>query len=338
MASEVDITGVYTLADLAKMIDPSGGSLLFCAEVLARENPIVKEVPTLEANQLVTHVGSRTNALPTVGFRAINAGVAKTAHKETPITEPMALMEAMSQVDVELTKIGPGSPEQVRQRIDEAHIEAMAQKLAYEIFYGNLGTDPLGFNGLATRFNSLTTYPNGDSTWYYNVISNGGSGSDTTSIWLAEWGVNKAHLIYPKGTKAGIEIEDLGKQLVDDGTSSSKSFTAYVTDFKWRCGIFIQDERCIQRICNIKTTGTDNIFNEDKIIEAINRLPKRGMWPMTRLYVNRTIATQMWIRLKDKNNMNFNTIKDAFGNPVLTFGNIPIQVCDAITNAETAIS
>lgn len=330
--AEVDIGGVYTLVDLAKMLAPGDGSFLFCAETLARKNPIVREVPMLEANQLLTHVGNRYLSLPTVGFRAINKGVAKTTHKETQITEPMALLETMSQVDVELTRLGPGSPEQVRARIDAAHMEAMAQKLAYTIFYGNLVTDPLSFNGLTTRFNSLSTYPNGDSTWYLNVQGAGGSGGDTTSIWAIEWGVNKAHLIYPKGTQAGIQIKFLGEQLVSDGTNQ---FIAYVTDMAWRCGIFINDERCLQRIANIEVAGETNIFNEDMLIRALNRLPDLGENPMTRIYCNRTIRTQMDIRVKDKNNVNYTSNADAFGKPMLFFRGVPVVVCDALINTES---
>lgn len=335
--TEVNIGGFYTLADLARMMAPGDASFLFCAETLARENPIVREVPTLEANQLLTHIGNRQLSLPTVGFRGINQGISTTTHKEQQITEPMALMEAMSQVDVELTRLGPGSPEQVRQRIDAAHMEAMAQKLATTIFYGNLGDDELSFNGLATRFSSLSTYPNGDSSWYYNVVNAGGSGGDTTSIYMVEWGPNKAHLIYPKGTQAGLEVKFLGEQLVYDTTAAnSTKFIAYVTDLKWRCGLFIGDERCVQRLANIEVSGATNIFNEDDLITLINRLPKRGLDPMTRIYCNRNIATQMWIRLKDKGNMFYTSSRDAFGKPVLEFGTIPIVVCDAITSAETA--
>ena len=335
--SEVNLGGVYTLVELAKMIAPGDNSFLFCAQVLSRANPIVREVPIVEANQLLTHVGNRTLSLPTVNFRAINQGVAPTAHREEQITEPMALMEAMSQVDVEATKLGPGSDKQVRQRMDEAHIEAMTQKLAYTIFYGSLADDPLSFNGLATRFNSSTVYPNNDSSWYYNVKLGGGSGDDTTSIWVIEWGLNKAHLLYPKGTKAGIEIKFLGEQLVTDAGGTNK-FLAYVTDFKWRCGLFINDERCVQRIANIESSGTDHTFSDDDLITMINRTPRMGEDPMTRIYVNRTIRTQMDIMVKDKSNINYTVDKDPFGKPMLFFRGIPVVVCDAIVDTETAIS
>jgi len=335
--SEVNIGGVYTLIDLAKMLDPNNGRLNFVAQVLARKNPIVREVPIMEANQILTHVGNRTSQLPTVYKRAINDGVLKSAHKEVPVTAPMSLFETMSQIDEEILRLAGGNAEGVRQRKDAAFIEAMAQSVADEIIYGSVGDDVLGFNGLATMFNSSTTYPNGDSTWYYNVQLAGGKGSDTTSIWAVEWGPEKAHLIYPKGTQAGLEINDLGKQLVS-GVTASTQFVAYVTQFKWRCGLYIQDERCVQRIANIESTGSSNTFDDDDLITALNRLPDMGENPSTRIYVNRTIRTQMDIKVKDKNNVNYMSVADAFGKPVLSFRGVPVQVCDGILNTETAIS
>lgn len=333
---ETNIGGVYTLVDLVKMLNPNDGRLLFVAQTLARKNPIVREVPILEANQILAHVGSRQNSLPTVQKRAINDGVPKSTHKEIPVTAPMSLFETMSQIDEELLRLAGANAAAFRERKDAAFIEAMAQAVADEIFFGSLADDVLGLNGLATMFNSLSTYPNGDATWFYNVLSGGGSGG-CTSIYAIEWGPEKAHLIYPKGTQAGIEINDLGKQLVS-GVTASTQFVAYVTQFKWRCGLYVQDERCVQRIANIERTGATNIFDDDQLIQALNQLPDMGENPATRIYCNRQIRTQMDIRVKDKNNVNYNNVTDAFGKPVMYFRGVPVQVCDALNTAEDDVT
>jgi len=247
----------------------------------------------------------------------------------------MSLFETMSKIDEELLRLAGANAAAVRQRKDARFIEAMSQAVADELIYGSIGDDKLGFNGLMTLFNSLTVYPNGDSSWYYNVIDGGGS-SSCTSIWIIEWGADKVHLIYPKGTQAGIEINDLGKQLVS-GYTGSTQYVAYVTQFKWRCGLYVGDERCVQRISSLATSGTSNIFDDDDLITMINRLPGMGEDPMTTIYCNRTIRTQMDIRLKDKNNVNYYADKDAFGKPVLYFRGIPVHVCDAILNSESAL-
>src|SRR5574343_711103 len=328
--AENNIGSIYTLVDIVK---DSSLNITEFANVLARKNPIVREAPMMEANQALTHIGSKSSSLPTVQKRALNDGVPKSTHKEVPVTAPMSLFEAMSQVDEELLRLAGANAPQFRARKDSAFAEAMTKDVADEIFYGSIASDVLGFNGFATLFNSSTVRPNGDSTWPYNVLLNGGSGSDGTSIYIVEWGMDKCHLIYPKGTVGGLEYVDLGKQLVT-GITASTQFVAYVSQFKWRCGLFVADDRCVQRIANIELSGADNIFDEDKIIEALGNLPDEGENPNTRIYVNRTIKTQMRIRLKDKNNVHF-TPESAWGQKVLSFDGIPVVTCDAITTETT---
>jgi hypothetical protein len=339
MATEVNIGSYYTLVDLMKTGFADNGRAIFVAQTLARKNPIVKEVPIIEANQALSHVGGRQLALPTVGKRAINEGVVIAAHKEVPVTAPMSLFETASQIDIELLKLAGGGPaaDVLRQRKDAAFIEAMAQAVADEIINGSIGDDALGFNGLATMFNSSTTYPNGESTWFYNVQLAGGSSSALASIYVCEWGVDKMHLIYPKNTMGGLEITDRGEQWVA-GSAATKKFWAKVTQFVWRCGLFVADERCCQRIANIEKSGNDYLFDENLLITALNRLPDSGENPATRIYVNRTVKTQMEIRVKDKNNMFVTNFADAFGVPVLRFRGVPVQVLDTLNTDETAIS
>lgn len=337
MATEVNIGSYYTLVDLMKTGHADNGRAIFVAETLARKNPIVKEAPMIEANQTLTHVGGRQLALPTVGKRAINEGVVIAAHKEVPVTAPMSLFETASQIDLELLRLAGSNADVLRQRKDAAFIEAMAQAVADEIINGSIGDDALGFNGLAKMFGVSTDYPNGDSTWFYNVQLAGGSGTDLASIYVCEWGEDKMHLIYPKNTMGGLEIVDRGEQWVA-GSAATKKFWAKVTQFMWRCGLFVADERCCQRIANIEKSGTDYIFDEDLLIIALNRLPDSGENPATRIYVNRTIKTQMEIRVKDKNNMFITNFPDAFGVPVVRFRGVPVQVLDTLNTDETAIS
>jgi len=334
--TERNLGAVYTLVDVLRMMDPNNERLLFVGDVLARRTPMLQDAPIMEANQALTHIGTRDIQLPTVGKRAINDGVIYAAHKETPITAPMSLFETFSRVDEEILRLAGKNASAVRQRKDRKFIEAMSQAVQEEAIYGSVGDDELGFNGFNTLFNSLTTYPNGDSTWYYNVLDGGGSGSDTCSILVVEWGAEKCHFIYPKGTQAGIEINDLGKQLVQGYSGSGYNYVAMVTQFKWRMGLFVQDERCVQRIANVESAGSTNTFNDNDLLTMCNRLPEMGENDMTRIYVNRTVRTQMDIKVKDKNNVNY-TMDTAFGKPVLRFRGIPVQICDALTNTETAI-
>lgn len=331
---EVNLGGYYTMVDIAN--EYADGQLLFIANTLARTNDILADAPYTEANQIFSHKGSQDAALPTPGFRRFNEGVSPSAAKSRPVIDGLAIAEDYSQVDYEEYRIQP-QKEAWRQRKDAKHIAGMGQKIATTIFYGSIGDDPAGFNGLATRFASSTTRPNGDTTWPYNVQLNGGSGSDVTSIFVIEWDPDECTLLYPRGSKAGIEFEDLGKITRE---ASSKLYEVLRSHFLWKCGIFISDDRRVQRIANIETSGSSNIFDEDLLINAITRLPSRGKnREAIKIYVNATMMAQMWIRLKDKSNMHF-TRADGLdgGGPVLQFNSYPVRLCDAIVDTETAIS
>jgi hypothetical protein len=335
--TEKNLSGIYSLLDVLRMKDPGNDRLLFVADTLGRKSPIIREAPMMEANQALSHVGSRDSQLPTVQKRAINDGVPKSAHREIPITAPMALYETMSQVDEELLKLQGGNAAAFRQRKDAKFIEAMAQSMDSDTIYGSLASDELAYNGFFTQFNDLSAYPNGDTSWMPNVWDGSGTGSDLSSILVVEWGPEKTHLIYPKNTMGGIEIVDLGKQLVS-GITANTEFVAFVTQFKWRAGLFVADERTVQRVSNIETTGTSNTFDDDQLLEAINWLPDMGENPMTRIYVNRTIRTQMDKRLKDKNNVNYTAHDAPFGPPVLKFRGVPVQVDEQMLKTEDAVT
>ncbi len=335
MASEVNIGGLYTLVDLMRMIGADGRAT-FIAQTLAKRNPFVTQMPIVEANQALFHTQNKQLSLPTVGKRALNDGAAFDAHKEIPVSFPMSLFEVFSKIDEEILALAGANADAVRQRKDAAFIEAMTQAVADELVYGSIGDDPLGFDGLSVLFDSTSTYPNNDSSSDYNVQSNNGTGSDTTSMYFIEPGEGKVHLIYPKGTQGGLQTKNLGLQLIDGSTAGTKLLMA-ISQFKWRVGLFVGDDRCVQRIANIESSGSSNIWNKDLCIAALNRLPNGGEDPGTFALCNRTIKTQMEIAASDKSNMITNNFEQAFGVPVLRFRGVRILFTDAILNTETAI-
>ncbi|MCV5633279.1 hypothetical protein OFN23_34560, partial [Escherichia coli] len=76
--------------------------------------------------------------------------------------------------------------------------------------YGNTSLNPERFMGMAPRYNDKSA-ANGK-----NIIDAGGTQTDNASIWLMCWGENTVHGIYPKGSKAGLQHNDLGEQTLID--------------------------------------------------------------------------------------------------------------------------
>lgn len=323
--AEISMLSQYTLLELAKRTNQ--GNLITIAEVLNEMNDILQDAVWIEANQLLGHVGTQRTSLPTGTHRMANAGVAPSASSTKQISEPIARLEALSDIDEAIIDIAPNAAE-ARAQEDRAFIEGLGQTMVDTILYGDITSDTNAFNGLASRYN-LTSMA--------NVLGGSGTGDDTTSLWVIEWGPTKCHLIYPKGSKAGLEHNDKGKQRVMSDETTAKPFYAYESQFVAWYGLFIKDDRCVQRIANIETSGSDNLLNDDQVIQAINLLPTMGGSGTARIYVNRTLRTQFDIMAKDKANVNY-TSDTAFGAPVTKFRGIPVRLCEAILNTETAIS
>ncbi len=216
--------------------------------------------------------------------------------------------------------------------------------------YGNLQQDPGSFNGLATRFNNLESYPNGDQSWLPNVWNGGASTGSATSAWFLELGKDKVYGIYPPNTPGGMMIENLGEVTKELGSGSTSGPTLQYlyqvlrTHMTWRMGIQINDERCVQRVANINPVGFSgpNGFDENVFIEAKNQLPSRGEAPGTVLIMNRQICTQVDIRSVSQklNAYTYFSPKetDVFGRSVTKFQNIPILMSEKILNTETIVS
>ena len=169
------------------------------------------------------------------------------------------------------------------------HIEGFRQTMENMVIYGNLAANPGAFNGLATRFNNLESYPNGDTSWQPNVLNGGATSGSTTSLWLIEFGPGKVQGIYPPNTPGGFNIEDLGEVTKENAQSLGRHrprdylHQVYRTHFTWFMGMQVVDERCVQRICNINPAilSTNN-FDENILIQAKNYLPDNGRKPGNR--------------------------------------------------------
>jgi len=312
-----------SLLELAKRTTDDG-NLIAIAEVLDETNDVLLDAPWQPSNQTQSHLITRRNSLPSGTWRKINEGIAATASSTTQVVEPIGLLEAYSKVDKVLVDIA-ANPAEFRAMEDRAFIEGLSQDLADAIIYGNAGSHPERFNGLAVRLNDLSQS---------NVFDAGGSGSDVTSLYIVQWGVGRVYMVYPRNDAAlGLMARDLGEDTVLD--ASNNEYQAYRTHFSVKPGLAVVDERSIIRIANVETSGSTNIFDDDTLIEALNNLPYNGVGAV--VYCNRTIKTQMDIRAKDKSNVNYSPA-EVWGRPVMTFRGVPVRRVDAILDTETAVT
>lgn len=333
----IDVVNEYTSLD-------AKGQYIWAAEVLNRKCPLLKVLPMIASNNVMSNIGVRDSYIGSPGTRRFNEGIVPTATHSTPISEPIAMFEDYSEVDYALWKI-QNDPNAWRQSQDRRKVEGLTQKLETTLFYGNYSTvDPGGFNGLATRFNTKTSRPNSDTSWPYNTYDGGGTTGVVTSIWLVEFGPKKVFGIYPPNFPGGLKIEDKGQVTKEAGyaqTTAGALYEVLRTHFVWMIGLMVEDERCVQRYANVATTGSSNIFDEEVLITLKNQLPGAGEDPGTVILVNRTVKTQMDIRaVTQKMNTYFiqEPTGDVWGRPVTRFQGIPVLVAEMIVNTETAIA
>jgi len=350
MSTDVSQLGYSTFTDIVNNYSSTdaGAKFVLPTRVLDRMTPLIKMLPMKASNNIMSNIAVRTDSLPVASTRLWNQGIQPTSAKNVPLNDPIMLYEDYSEVDKDLWEI-QNNPNAWRADQDMNHLQGLFQLMESTLYYGSLATNAGQFNGLATRFNNLESYPNGDTSWQPNVWNNGASSGSCTSAWFLELGQMKVYGIYPPNTPGGLNIEDLGQNTklnpaaTGGGPQNNYMYEVLRTHLTWRLGIQINDERCVQRVCNITTQPlSSNNFDENVFIEAKNQLPGGGEAPGTVLIMNRQLKTQVDIRsVSQKLNAitNFTPNEtDVFGRKVTMFQGIPILMCEKILNAETIVS
>lgn len=328
-------SGQLTLADWAKRLDPNG-QVPAVAELLSQTNEILEDAVFQEGNLPTGHRVVIRTGLPTVYWRSLNMGVPVSKSTTAQVDEACGIMEARSHIDVELAKLN-GNTASFRLSEDSAFIEAMNQLQASTMFYGNPGTDPRQYLGLAPRYSAISGAGNAQ-----NIIDAGGTSTNNTSIYLVVWGPNTVFCPFPKGSQAGLQHKDLGEESVPD--ASGNFYQALRTLYQWKNGLVVKDWRYVVRICNINTA---NLVNESAAADlvklmsrALDRIPNLSMGRPV-FYMNRTVFSMLRVQALNKS-QNAVSIDDAitqFGTAAkwTSFLGVPLRKVDQLLNTEARV-
>lgn len=325
-----------TLLDFDKRLDPNG-QIATIVEMLSQTNEVLDDMTFIEGNLPTGHRTTIRTGLPTPTWRKLYGGVQPAKSTTIQVTDNTGMLEAYAEVDKALADLA-GNTAAFRLSEDRAFIEGMNNTFASTLFYGNEGTQPEAFTGFAPRFN-LSSAENGG-----NIIKADGSpsGSDNTSIWLVCWGPNTVHGIIPKGSVAGLKMEDKGQVTIENVDGSGGRMEAYRTHYRWDTGLSVRDWRYVVRICNIDVsqltknaaTGSDLI---DTMAQAIEMLPSLGMGRPV-FYCNRTVKSFLRRQIANKVAASTLTMDQVAGKHVLALDGIPVKRCDALLSTESTIS
>lgn len=322
-----------TLLDVTRRLDPNG-KIDAIAEILAQTNPILEDMVWIEGNLPTGHRTTVRTGLPTPTWRKLYGGVQPTKSTTIQITDSTGMLEAYAEVDKALADLN-GNTASFRLSEDRAHIEGMNQEMVQTLFYGNEGTEPEAFTGFSPRFNSRTAANAG------NLIQNAGiEGSDNASIWLVVWGPNTVHGIYPKGSKAGLSVDDKGQVTIENVDGNGGRMEAYRTHYRWDAGLTVRDWRYIVRIqydqedlTKDAATGPDLA---DLMVDAIERIPSLSMGRPV-FYMNRRAKSFLRRQLSSATKNSTLTREDVGGKKVEVFDGIAVRTTDALTNNEAAV-
>jgi hypothetical protein len=320
-----------TLLDVAKRTDPNG-SIATIVELLAQTNDVLQDMTFIEGNLPTGNKTTVRTGLPTPTWRKLYGGVQPTKSTTAQVTDSCGMLEAYAEIDKALADLN-GNTAAFRLSEDAAHIEGMSQEMASTLFYGNEGSEPEAFTGLAPRFNSLSA---SNST---NIIDAGGTGTDNTSIWLCVWGPQTGFGIYPKGSQAGLQMTDKGQVTIENVDGNGGRMEGYRTHYRHDMGLTIRDWRYFVRIPNIDVSDLNTLANTKNLInwmiQASERIPSfgkgRACW-----YVNRTIREKLRLGILEKttSNLSWETVE---GKRVMTFDDIPVRRTDALLNTEARV-
>jgi len=340
-----------TLVDLATRLDPEG-KIPVIAEMLSQANDYADDVPWVEANEKTGHEFVFRTSIPAGSWRSYNMGVPYSKSTTAKARVGLGMLEDYSQVDRALAEHS-GDKQRFRESEDMAFLEGMSQTIAQTFWYGNTTITPKEFMGLSPFYNTLATATAQNAA---NVIDGGGTGSDNTSLWLVGWGPETIFGVYPRGSKAGLDMEDKGD--ASPGFDSvGNRFEAYTSWFRQQAGLCPKDWRYAVRVANIDTTtaglaGATALDIFATMAQSLLLFPKMtrqtsgidktdspsdatGTRPI--FYCNRTMRHWMDVQaMRDRNVLL--RIEDYAGMPIDGFRGIPVKIVDQIVNTETTIS
>jgi len=324
------------LIDIHKQNDPRTGEVI---EVLKQQNPILDDATAMECNMGATHRHGIRTGLPTPAWGRLYKGIPQSKSQVQQVDDTTGFLEARSGVDTRALKLSK-NPAALRLGEAMAHLESMNQEMASGLFYHDTATTPEKFKGLAARFGTKGGGGAGNQ-----IIDAGGTGSDNTSIWFVTWGDHACHLLYPEGTKAGVERMDKGEQRVTD--PNGDAYYVKEETFEWHIGLAVKDWRYVSRIANVDVSelAAGNVDLYSFMRKAYWKLQSRRMDGKTSriaIYANRDVlealdglgtggtgsAANEFLRLVPR---------ELEGREVLTYRSFPLRETDALLNTEARV-
>src|SRR3990167_3725792 len=195
-----------SILDAAKMSGATG-NILNCAELLSKKTGMLQSIPWVATDEPESHVSAQTTSLPTGSDIVHNQETAASKSTVANILETTQGFEIWLTPADSVLNYGGNSGAKMAKEILRAS-EAMKQAVQYRYILGNGDTTAGQMYGFQVRYSSLA------SNAARNIIDCDGTGSNNASIYYVRWSPETIYGLYPKGTQAGLKMEDFGRVAV----------------------------------------------------------------------------------------------------------------------------
>lgn len=336
MGAELGWDTLYSLIPLLKL-NGADGKTVTMATSLVETLDFMKDTLYLPSTAALSHDGSRPVSIPTPQIIKVGDGWDPSVATWVAFKDVLSLFK--DRIKAGLDELALAGDKLGKLRIIEAaHLEGFSQGVCNHIFNGTSASAPEKFLTLNERYKTpdATDPWNPASAGQYGVIDMGGTGVDTTSVWLIQHGKTKFHGIIPKNDpQAGIKKTDMGVHYFLAENSKQKPYM--IEEVAWTVGICVEDVKSIVRVRNIESAIASIASNRtlwQKLLEAREMFNgPETVW----MYTNRRIRAQLKIMVADKVNVQY-SVENPYKIPLLTFDDMPIRRLDAISNSETAVA
>jgi hypothetical protein len=324
-----------TLGDIVRRSNQNG-VIQVIGETMDQYNGLSKDCPFEEGNLPGGHMSTYRSSLNT--WSTINPNGTSSTSKSTTgqNMESTEFMQTIVEVHEIVANYG-GDPSAKLASESHSAIEGGMQTLSSRFIAGNGLTTAGQVTGLAARYNSLTSGNN-----IRNVIDGGAltGQTDCMSIYMIDWGLDKVHGFYPKGSAGGITVENIGKRVKD--VSSTTQQLVYTVYYKMGFGLALENWTSVVRIANIDKsllvagTGAD-LF--DRLIQAKNKLSRGQNSKSRSIYLNST--TKMMLEIQARNDVISGgglTFQNVGGEGMTLWQDVPVSLEDQLGESETVVA
>jgi hypothetical protein len=327
-----------TLRDLANGLKSDGTFDSDIVElVLEANSDLLADAVVKEANGVDNDRTTIRTGLPDATWTAYYEGVQPSKGNKKQVSNSIGTLKSMIQVDKDLIDDSPNGKEEM---LDEAfaHAETMGNEVADCIFYGNVKTNAKKFNGLGPIYSTYGGTDNKQSS-YYCISSKRTATPDSStlrSIYLIGWGRRGATLIYPKGSKGGLQRDPVTDETITQADGSRLKVKEQF--FKWNIGLTVKDFRTCGRICNIEgnTLSTLDVDLGEYMLKIKTRCKRAGLkcvW-----YMPESVLEWLEVKTRRQTLVTSFSFKDVAGEPILHFDGIPIRKLECLETNEAAVA